>query len=112
MTATDGAAGLMFPAPPEWTALAVCGQTDPEEFFPEKGGTTALAKKICRSCPVTAQCLDYALTHNEQFGIWGGRSPAERGVLLEEIPLDNTADDTWFTNGDDFTYTTDLGEIA
>lgn len=94
----------------EWQEQALCAQTDPEEFFPEKGGPTALAKKICGRCPVATECLDFALTHDEQYGIWGGRSPRERGVLLDVIPLDDTTDDTWFADGDDFTYET--GETA
>ena len=57
---------------------ALCAQTDPEAFFPEKGGSTREAKKVCRSCEVRAECLEYALEHDERFGIWGGLSERER----------------------------------
>ena len=50
----------------------MCAQTDPEAFFPEKGGSTREAKKVCLSCDVRAECLEYALGHDERFGIWGG----------------------------------------
>lgn len=63
---------------PEWMAEALCAQTDPELFFPEKGGSTREAKKTCRRCPVTEPCLTYALEHDERFGIWGGLSERER----------------------------------
>ena len=36
--------------PLSWQADAVCAQTDPEAFFPEKGGSTRDAKRICAGC--------------------------------------------------------------
>ena len=62
----------------DWQDRALCAQTDPEAFFPEKGGSTREAKKVCRSCEVRAECLEYALEHDERFGIWGGLSERER----------------------------------
>ena len=61
-----------------WQTDALCAQTDPEAFFPEKGGSTRDAKRICASCEVRAQCLQYALANDERFGIWGGLSERER----------------------------------
>jgi WhiB family transcriptional regulator, redox-sensing transcriptional regulator len=65
----------------EWTERALCAETDPEAFFPEKGGSTREAKKVCLSCDVRNECLDYALAHDERFGIWGGLSERERRRL-------------------------------
>ena len=65
----------------EWQERALCAQTDPEAFFPEKGGSTREAKRICSGCEVRAECLDYALAHDERFGIWGGLSERERRRL-------------------------------
>ena len=64
-----------------WQADSLCAQTDPEAFFPEKGGSTRDAKKICASCDVRAQFLEYALQNDERFGIWGGLSERERRKL-------------------------------
>jgi WhiB family transcriptional regulator, redox-sensing transcriptional regulator len=64
-----------------WQSDALCAQTDPEAFFPEKGGSTRDAKRICDSCEVRQQCLDYALENDERFGIWGGLSERERRKL-------------------------------
>lgn len=64
-----------------WQERALCAQTDPEAFFPEKGGSTREAKRICSGCDVKAECLDYALAHDERFGIWGGLSERERRRL-------------------------------
>lgn len=64
-----------------WQDRALCAQTDPEAFFPEKGGSTREAKRVCASCEVRAECLEYALANDERFGIWGGMSERERRRL-------------------------------
>ncbi len=69
----DGALG--------WQERSLCAQTDPEAFFPEKGGSTREAKKVCLSCDVRRECLEYALSNDERFGIWGGLSERERRKL-------------------------------
>lgn len=67
--------------PLAWQTDALCAQTDPEAFFPEKGGSTRDAKRICTSCDVRDRCLEYALQNDERFGIWGGLSERERRKL-------------------------------
>lgn len=67
-----------------WQSDALCAQTDPEAFFPEKGGSTRDAKRICEGCEVQSECLDYALENDERFGIWGGLSERERRRLRRE----------------------------
>ena len=74
--AGDDADGLLA-----WQDQALCAQTDPEAFFPEKGGSTREAKRICVGCEVKAECLEYALMQDERFGIWGGLSERERRRL-------------------------------
>ncbi len=73
----------LVPGPPtvaagEWQDLALCAQTDPEEFFPGKGGSPRAAKRVCATCEVRGECLEYALANDERFGIWGGLSERER----------------------------------
>ena len=68
-----------------WQERALCAQTDPEVFFPEKGGSTREAKKVCVSCEVRAECLEYALENDERFGIWGGLSERERRKLKRRV---------------------------
>lgn len=68
-----------------WQERALCAQTDPEAFFPEKGGSTREAKGVCQSCDVRSECLDYALANDERFGIWGGLSERERRKLKKGI---------------------------
>jgi WhiB family transcriptional regulator, redox-sensing transcriptional regulator len=73
-----------------WRAQALCRDTDPELFFPI--GTTGAAlvqieqaRAVCRQCPVQADCLEFALTTNQDSGIWGGTSEEERRVLRREF---------------------------
>jgi WhiB family redox-sensing transcriptional regulator len=73
---------LDSPAELDWQERALCAQTDPEAFFPEKGGSTREAKRVCMSCDVRVECLEYALRNCEWFGIWGGKSERERRRLL------------------------------
>lgn len=70
-----GAAALVSPEP--WMQEALCAETDPEAFFPEKGGSTREAKKVCARCDVTVECLAFALRTKQDEGIWGGKSARE-----------------------------------
>jgi WhiB family redox-sensing transcriptional regulator len=72
-----------------WRQDALCAETDPEAFFPDKGGSTREAKLVCRGCPVRGECLEYALANEERFGIWGGLSERERRRVRQQrrMPL-------------------------
>lgn len=70
--------------PLSWQADSLCAQTDPEMFFPEKGGSTKMAKKVCADCDVRVECLEYALENEQRFGIWGGKSERERRKILKQ----------------------------
>lgn len=65
----------------DWRNDALCAQVDNEPFFPEKGGSTRDAKKVCLECTVREDCLQFALNNDERFGIWGGLSERERRKL-------------------------------
>ena len=79
----DPIASLMRPLTPRgpWERDAACLDAEPETFYPDKGGSTREAKRICESCPVRSECLEYALANDERFGIWGGLSERERRRL-------------------------------
>lgn len=59
---------------------ALCAQTDPELFFPEKEdvGKGLMAKKICQECSLIKECLSEALLGDVAEGIWGGTAPRDR----------------------------------
>ncbi len=67
--------------PEPWYERAACRGRDADCFFPEKGGSTRAAKRICQTCVVQVECLEYALANDERFGIWGGMSERERRRL-------------------------------
>ena len=69
----------------EWRDRALCAQVDPEIFFPEKGGSTREAKKVCAACEVKDECLEDAMHHDERFGIRGGLSERERRRLKKGV---------------------------
>jgi Transcription factor WhiB len=59
--------------------------TDPELFFPPGDGSAAEARHVCAMCPVSGQCLAYAVTAGEQHGNWGGLDPHQRENLRRQI---------------------------
>lgn len=44
-----------------WQDFALCAETDPDIFFPEKGGSTTPATSVCSQCMVQAGYLEYAI---------------------------------------------------
>jgi WhiB family transcriptional regulator, redox-sensing transcriptional regulator len=73
---------VKIPMPSPWMADALCAEIGGELFFPEKQGSSArLAKKMCRRCDVTVECLEYALSNDIAHGVWGGKSDRERRRL-------------------------------
>ena len=75
-----------------WQLLAACRGEDSTYFFApsyfekrwEKDAREAVAKSICRHCPVLDECLEYALQVREGHGIWGGLNEMERRALLRQ----------------------------
>lgn len=78
----------------DWREQALCAQTSPEAFYPEKGESARPARSVCARCPVTQTCLQWAMDHHEPHGIWGGLSTKERRRLRAgQNPLDADDDD-------------------
>ncbi len=46
---------------PAWMAHARCREADPALFYPRSADQSFYAKRVCDSCPVAAECLDFAL---------------------------------------------------
>ena len=73
----------------KWQLRAACLEADPELFFPSHGGHYANraireAKEFCSRCPVTEECLQYAIEYEEDIppsdwvGVYGGLTHKER----------------------------------
>ena len=72
----------------EWMESAVCRQLDPELFFDP--GMVEEAVKVCREyCPVLAECREWAIRGNLEFGVVGGMSAPERraAASAEGVPM-------------------------
>ncbi|MGI8696227.1 MAG: WhiB family transcriptional regulator [Mycobacteriales bacterium] len=70
----------------DWRHRALCRDEDPELFFPIGNTGPALsqideAKAVCARCPVTEECLSWALESGQDAGVWGGMSEDERRAL-------------------------------
>jgi WhiB family redox-sensing transcriptional regulator len=64
----------------EWLEFRNCAGMDTNLFYTERGSNNAIveARRICNGCIVKNDCLQYALTNNELYGIWGGMTSTER----------------------------------
>jgi WhiB family transcriptional regulator, redox-sensing transcriptional regulator len=66
-----------------WRSKAACLSAEPDLFFPisTKGPAEqqiARAKRICAECAVRRECLEFAVAHDQMYGIWGGTTPDDR----------------------------------
>lgn len=69
----------------DWKNRGACRNEDPDLFYPPSANNAKqikAAKAICRRCPVKDACEADALTRDEQYGIWGGTTHADRNALL------------------------------
>lgn len=66
---------------PEWMSQGACRDYPREWWFPEQGGNVNRPVSICAKCPVQADCLAYALSTCQRYGIWGGKSERARSRL-------------------------------
>jgi WhiB family redox-sensing transcriptional regulator len=67
-----------------WMDAASCASVDPLLFDQgDRGNANRYtdARKVCRRCPVAAQCLTHAIDRDERYGMWGGLTPEERDEI-------------------------------
>ena len=67
-----------------WMAQGNCSNKPTELFFPSDGTGVEKAKNICASCPVKQTCLEHALSHRINHGVWGGCSERQRRRIRKE----------------------------
>ncbi len=75
-----------------WMADGLCRMYPPATFFPSDGVGVDKARKICAGCPVRAECLEHALDHRIEHGVWGGCSERERRRILKRRRLEAAAE--------------------
>jgi len=68
----------------DWQLRGSCLGQPLEVFFPDDDSRSIrrrreeAAKRICRQCPVLAECRDHAFRTPEHHGIWGAMTAGER----------------------------------
>jgi len=67
-----------------WMARGNCRFESPSTFFPSDGVGVESAKQLCETCAVKEQCLEYALEHRIDHGVWGGTSERQRRRILKK----------------------------
>lgn len=85
MTHREDVAATRFSWVEEWALQGSCIAAEPDALF-VRGAAQQLAKQVCMSCPVIAECLADALDHHTEFGVWGGMTERERRALLKRRP--------------------------
>jgi WhiB family transcriptional regulator, redox-sensing transcriptional regulator len=65
-----------------WMLQGSCRGSQTRAFFPSDGSGVESAQRICRTCPVREECLEYALRHHIDQGVWGGASERERRRII------------------------------
>jgi WhiB family redox-sensing transcriptional regulator len=69
---------------PAWMDRAACNGVPVAIFYPTDEHGEAIAKKVCATCEVRADCLAYALNQHRDAtdaGIWGGTTERERRAI-------------------------------
>ena len=75
----DGGSASDIPADgSSWVLRARCRGLSPTIFFPSDGPGVEAARRYCDECPVSADCLAYALDNHIEHGVWGGASERAR----------------------------------
>jgi WhiB family redox-sensing transcriptional regulator len=72
----------------DWMTKGRCRTTHPSVFFPSDGIGVEAAQKICAECAVASPCLEYALAHHIDHGVWGGASERERRRIARRRRLE------------------------
>ena len=69
-----------------WRAKAACHGLDPTIFYPatDDDADAESAKSVCAQCPVSDDCLEYALGFREKEGVWGGATERERRRIIRQ----------------------------
>lgn len=73
----------------DWRDLGHCRDLDPDLFFPIGASGPAVAQaeaavRVCRQCSVTEACLNFAMNHHQDAGVWGGTTEEQRRNLIRQ----------------------------
>ena len=77
----------------DWKTRGSCIDLPSNLFFPGKGESHRDAQRVCATCPVRQECLEYALANGIKFGIWGGESERGRRAIRKQRLADAATQD-------------------
>jgi len=79
---------LRAEGPAIWVAQAACRDRGDDLMYPDGDEASAIyqrgveaARAVCAWCPVRAACLEHAVAAGEDYGVWGGTTPAQRRAM-------------------------------
>jgi len=82
---------------PEWHERAHCAGVGVNYYFGEDDEKPTMsiqqvrrASKLCDVCPVFVECLTWALTVREEYGVWAGTSGRVRRRIFKLIDTGET----------------------
>ena len=85
-----------LPQPPSWMTeqdLPCHGNVDRWFAVPRGRSANRRAAELCSGCPVIDKCLSFALERegnaaaNHRYGIYGGKTPAQRYALSKSVDM-------------------------
>lgn len=72
-----------------WKKRGNCASLSPKDMFPVKAERqTEVANKICKGCSTQVDCLYFAITSKEEFGVWGGMTEQQRKTIHKSLAKD------------------------
>jgi len=78
-------------ATPKFTGDEPCTKV-PDVFHPDKNDyrSGAIARWICRRCPMQAECLEWAMSDPTLLGIHAGTTSSQRSAIRGQIRRDSS----------------------
>jgi WhiB family redox-sensing transcriptional regulator len=66
----------------KWADRAACRGLEPTIFYPATDEEADDAKRVCDTCSVQTECLEFAIERREKDGVWGGATERERMRII------------------------------
>jgi WhiB family redox-sensing transcriptional regulator len=68
----------------KWWDLGACRGLEASIFYPDDDVEADVAKSVCAQCGVRSACLEYAISHRERAGVWGGATERDRRRIIRQ----------------------------
>lgn len=68
----------------DWSQAVCVGADDVADFYEDEHRQAIVAEVYCTFCPIKIECAQYAIDHNEEFGVWGGLTEGVRRKMYSK----------------------------